>query len=143
MQKTSSFKLEQYCIPYRLTITTIKVLKRFEHCFAKAKITVCDIESCMEFNSYFRLLRRHLLSTQSIAIPHLICQGIHNDRIRHKSQRMDLSHQHVCRNLVELNVLQEVPDHLLKVDIWVRVAILLAPHQGSLKSSNLSLENFV
>ena len=45
---------------------------------------------------------------------HLIGQRVHDDRVGHQAQRVDLSHQHVGRDLVELDVLQEVPEDLLQ-----------------------------
>lgn len=41
---------------------------------------------------------------------------------------MHLSHQHVGRDLVELDVLQEVSDDVLERRVRVVVAVLLSPH---------------
>lgn len=51
------------------------------------------------------------------ATTHLVGQGIHDDRIGHQIQRMNLSHQHIGRNLMELYVLQEGAQYLLDVNV--------------------------
>lgn len=45
---------------------------------------------------------------------HLIGQRVHDDRVGHQSERVDLAHQHVGGYLVELDVLEEVAEHLLQ-----------------------------
>lgn len=46
---------------------------------------------------------------------------------------MDLTHQHVRWDLMEMDVLEEVSDDVLQGDVGVRVTAFLTPHQCSLK----------
>lgn len=48
---------------------------------------------------------------------HLIGQRVHDDRVRHQPEWVDLAHQDVRRDLVELNVLEEVAEHFLQSDV--------------------------
>lgn len=62
---------------------------------------------------------------QEFVISHLISQRVHYDAVRHQSERVHLPHQHVGRDLVELDVLQEVAYDVLQRRVGVVVAILL------------------
>ena len=64
---------------------------------------------------------------------HLIGQRVHDDAVWHKTQGVHLPHQHVGWDLVELDVLQEVADHVLEWCVGVAITILLAPHQSRLR----------
>lgn len=69
---------------------------------------------------------------------HLIRQRVHDDRVGHQAQRMDLAHQHIGRDLVELNVLEEVAQHLLQRQV-LRVKVHLPSKGGISLDQSLSL----
>lgn len=67
---------------------------------------------------------------------HLIRQRIHNDGVWYQAERVNLSHQDVGRDLVELNIFQEVPNHILQGHVLVCVTIFLAPHKSRLETQH-------
>lgn len=63
-----------------------------------------------------------------MSIAHLIGQSCDDGGVRYHSKGVDLVHQHVCWDFVELYVLYKVANHLFQVDVRVAVAVFFAPH---------------
>ena len=71
----------------------------------------------------------------------MIGQSIHDDVVRNDAQRVNLFHEDVGRDHVELDVPQESSKNLTQLGAVGRVALLLAPHQSSLEEGKMQLLN--
>ena len=65
----------------------------------------------------------------------MIGQSIHDDVVGNNAEWVDLLHEHVGRDHVKVDVLEEAAKHLVKLRAIGGVAVLLAPHQCSLEDN--------
>ena len=72
--------------------------------------------------------RRHFKRLHRIRI-RLIRKRVHDDVIGDDAQRVDLLHEHVGRDHVEVNVLEEAAENFRQIAVG-RIAIFLTPHQS-------------
>lgn len=59
---------------------------------------------------------------------YLVCESVHDDMIRDKTKRVDLFHEDVSRDFVEMDELQKIANNLFKVSVGLIVAVFFGPH---------------
>ena len=73
---------------------------------------------------------------QSVEISHLVGEGVHDDVVGHEAERVNLLHEDVGRDHVEVDELEEGSEGVGDVAIG-RVTVLLAPHERRLELGEL------
>lgn len=63
---------------------------------------------------------------------YLVRKSIHDDMVWNKTKRVDLFHEDVSWDFVEMDELQKIPNNLLEVGVGLIVAVFFGPHESRL-----------